>query len=95
MFPTNRTLTISRKGVTIASVEAHVEPATAELKAMLGVPASLLFHVYILDLPDVQLQDRLVSMSPAEAYQVTGIERFDVDLVRHTHLTAEIMEGTQ
>ena len=89
MFPTNRTLTITRKGIAIATVSAHLEPASAETKAILGNPAANLFNVYLDGLPDVAKQDHLLVTDTAEQYLVTGIEQFDVDVVRHTHLTVE------
>lgn len=86
MFDTNRTLVVARTGVSLA---ANVQPASAEIKAMLGNPAAKLFDVYVEALIDVREQDKLTSVTPAETYVVTGVEQFDFDLVRHTHLTVE------
>lgn len=93
-FPTNRTLTITRKGSPIVTVDAHLEPASTETKAILGNPAANLFNVYIYGLPDVAKQDHLIVTDTAEQYLVTGVEQYDVALARHTHLTVEGKWGT-
>lgn len=86
MFDTNRTLICAR---TSASHSAFVEPARPDIKAMLGIPATKVFEVYIDGLADLREQDRLTSSDPVESYVVLGAEAFDIDLVRHTHLTVE------